>query len=223
MSTLVLIAAVVLLFGLIIKFLRNKYLKILVCAILVALLPFAFLLAKLADHPNLKPNSKITALVLGAGIRNNETPTQILKLRLDTAVEMYKKNEVKDIIVSGDNSKEYHNEPKVMKDYLVRNGIPFDVVREDFGGRRTMDSCYRTKNYFGVNEAFVITQRFHLPRSVFLCEDVKLKVYPIAAQDTGPNTVIWGYVREIPAAWSAIKDAIWFQPQVGSDGTEKEV
>lgn len=223
MSIVVTIIGFGLVFGLILKLVTNKYIKTFLSLILVIIIPFCLFVANYNDSNSQKPIDTKTALVLGAGIISNTTPTQILKLRLDKAIEMYQNQLVTDIIVSGDNSDQYHNEPKVMKDYLVKNGIPFDDVREDFGGRRTMDSCYRTKNYFEVQEAYLITQQFHLPRAVFLCQDVNLKVYPIAAQDTGPNTISWGYFREIPAAWTAIRDAIWFRPQVGSDGTEKVV
>jgi vancomycin permeability regulator SanA len=221
MSTAILFVIVCACFGLVLKFVKNRIFGVLICLCLIAIFPFLFLQARLLDFPNKEPEKKIAALVLGAGIRNNETPTQILKLRLDKAIELYKANKLNSIIVSGDNSFEDHNEPRVMKNYLIQNGVPFDFVREDFGGRRTMDSCYRTKNFFEVQEAYVVTQQFHLPRSVFLCNDVKLKVYPVAASDTGPSTVIWGYLREIPAAWGAIRDSIWFRPQVGSDGSEK--
>lgn len=158
-------------------------------------------------------------VVLGAGIRN-DTPTQILKLRLETAKQIYNQTKFK-IIVTGDNSRLYHNEPRVMKNYLIRLGVTASDITEDFGGRRTMDSCYRVKNYFGASKIVLVSQAFHLPRAEFLCESVGLQVQSQAAQDTGPSTVIWGYLREIPAAWSALIDSVYFQPQVGSDGSEE--
>ena len=165
-----------------------------------------------------------TILVLGAGIKNNQTPTLVLQKRLDKAIEVYNSNltTIKQIIVSGDNSKDFHNEPKVMKAYLTRNGIPEKIVKEDFGGRRTMDSCYRLKNFFKVNSTIVITQGFHISRAKFLCDNVGLKTEYAVADDSSWNTLVWGYIREIPASWSALRDAIVFVPQVGSDGTESD-
>jgi SanA protein len=160
-----------------------------------------------------------TIVILGAGIRNNEIPTDILKLRLNSGLEVYKQTGQK-IIVTGDNSLEWHNEPRVMKNYLIKNGAPSTDIIEDFGGRRTMDSCYRVKNYFKTNKIVLVTQAFHISRAKFLCESVGLDVEIKVAADTGPSTVIWGYIREVPAAWSAIFDSIYFKPQVGSDGSE---
>jgi SanA protein len=157
-------------------------------------------------------------VILGAGI-NNDTPTDILKHRLETGSQIYSQTKSK-IIVTGDNSQQYHNEPRVMKNYLIKLGVPSVDITEDFGGRRTMDSCYRVKNFFNANEVILVSQAFHLPRAKFLCESVGLEVQTKAAQDTGPSTVTWGYLREIPAAWSALVDSVYFQPQVGSNGSE---
>ena len=195
------------------------WLKVAIIGVLVFLSPFLFIQTFLLERECTKLCPK-TALVLGAGITNNQYPTQILRLRLDKAVEMYQANQITNIIVSGDNSREFHNEPLVMKNYLVKNGVLESAIKQDFGGRRTMDSCYRVKNYFKVNDAFVITQRFHISRAKFLCESVGLPSSIAVAADTGPSTVTWGYLREIPASWSAIKDSFYFVPQVGSDGSE---
>jgi SanA protein len=46
-------------------------------------------------------------------------PSDILKDRLDVAFQAYEEGKIKKILVSGDNSESYYNEPEVMKDYLV--------------------------------------------------------------------------------------------------------
>jgi vancomycin permeability regulator SanA len=188
---------------------------------LIIIMPFvSFGVSYKANDDHLEQNgqSEQVIVVLGAGIRN-DTPTEILKRRLETAQEIYITKKSK-IIVTGDNSREYHNEPKVMKNYLIKLGVAPSDITEDFGGRRTMDSCYRVKNFFNANNIILVSQAFHLPRAKFLCESVGLSVQTKSAQDTGPSTVIWGYLREIPAAWPALFDSIYFKPQVGSDGTE---
>jgi vancomycin permeability regulator SanA len=42
------------------------------------------------------------------------------------------------------------------------------VVR-DYAGRRTYDTCYRARAIFGVEQAILVTQRFHLARAIFTC------------------------------------------------------
>lgn len=171
------------------------------------------------SQPDLQYNDS-TIVILGAGINNNETPTDILKKRLETGFEIYNQTKLK-IIVTGDNSVIWHNEPRVMKNYLMKLGANPSDVTEDFGGRRTMDSCYRVKNYFNVSSIILISQGFHTPRAMFLCESVGLNVWILKAQDTGFGSTAWGYFREVPASWSAFIDSIYFQPQVGSNGREE--
>ncbi len=192
--------------------------KCLMVSLLIFLMPFLAILLYSIDS---KTESGVeVVMILGAGIRADNYPTQVLKSRLDKGLELFNTKKIKYIIVSGDNSKEYHNEPTVMKNYLIDSGVPASVIVEDFGGRRTMDSCYRVKNYFKVNRVIIISQQFHLSRAKFLCDWVGLTSYIEPAQNTRFDTTFWGYIREIPASWTAIRDSVYFEPQVGSDGTE---
>jgi vancomycin permeability regulator SanA len=201
------------------KFKSKEFFIASLCLFLV--IPFlSFLVLHNLSNQNLEDltSQDNVIVVLGAGIRN-DTPTEILKRRLETGKEIYDQTKSK-IIVTGDNSQEYHNEPRVMKNYLIRLGVPSSDITEDFGGRRTMDSCYRVKNFFNASKIVIVSQVFHLPRAKFLCESVGLSVQTQAAQDISNSTVIWGYLREIPASWPALFDSIYFKPQVGSDGSE---
>lgn len=162
------------------------------------------------------------ALIFGAGILNNETPSVTLKNRLDIGLNLYNDKKIKALIVSGDNSNSNYNEPAVMKDYLLSKGVPTNIIFEDFGGVRTADSCYRAKNYFNVNEIYLITQEFHIPRAKYLCDSLGLKSIPISAQSSRLYTQAWGYFREVFANWSAIRDSISFEPKIKSDGKEAD-
>jgi vancomycin permeability regulator SanA len=200
----------------------NIFVKVLLFGILFAFVPFVGIIV--GNGLLLRTNEilyapKAVIVVLGAGIKNNEIPSDILKLRLNSGLEIYKSTGQK-LIVTGDNSLDWHNEPRVMKNYLIKNQVESKDITEDFGGRRTMDSCYRVKNFFGAKKIILVTQAFHISRAKFLCESVGLEVETKIAADTGPNTVIWGYIREVPAAWSALIDSIYFKPQIGSNGLE---
>ncbi len=202
-----------------IYFLFKSNIRYWILAGLIILAPVFFMQLNLLPILNSRSD---TLLVLGAGIKQNQYPTLVLQNRLDKAVEIFNQGNIKTIIVSGDNSKDWHNEPKVMKDYLVSKGILESVIKEDFGGRRTADSCYRVKNFFKVDSVIVVTQGFHLGRGKFLCQSVGLKTGFAFAQDSGLQTTAWGYVREIVSSWLALNDSIWFRPQVGSDGSEAD-
>ena len=121
------------------------------------------------------------AIVFGAGVRPDGRLSPMLQHRMDTAISLYRSGAVRKLLVSGDNSTAQYNEPGRMYDYAVAQGVqPADVVR-DFAGRRTYDTCYRAKEIFGVTEAILVTQRFHLPRALFTCRSFGIDAVGLAA------------------------------------------
>lgn len=156
----------------------------------------------LADAPKAP-----VALVLGAGLRANGSPSPALRARLDDAVALFERDTVRAILVSGDNGTVDHDEPTAMRDYLVTHGIPSSKVVLDYAGFSTWDSCVRAKEVFGVRHVLVVTQQFHLPRAVFLCRHAGLDANGAAADHAESGAASFA-LREIPAdvkaAWSAI-------------------
>lgn len=109
------------------------------------------------------------ALVLGAQVFRDGTPSSYLRGRLDQAVLLFHAGIVKAILVSGDHGQPDYNEPDAMRDYLIRHGIPADKVVADYAGFDTYDSCVRARDVFGVHEVIVVSQSYHLPRAVATC------------------------------------------------------
>ena len=122
-----------------------------------------------------------TALILGAGLNADTSPSSMLKDRLDIGYILLQKHLVKNLILSGDNRQENYNEPEAMKNYLIKRGVPAKQLIEDFAGRRTYDSCYRAKQIFGQDKMYVVTQNFHILRSVFLCRSLGIDTIGITA------------------------------------------
>lgn len=115
------------------------------------------------------PETRV-AVVFGAGLSNQGTePSPILADRINSAIELYKAGKVKKILMSGDNRFPNYNEPQVMMDYAVKNGVSLFDLQADFAGRRTYDTCYRAKYIFGLEKAILITQDFHLTRALYTC------------------------------------------------------
>ena len=121
------------------------------------------------------------AIVFGAGVWSNGEPSAVLFDRIVTAVELYRANRVKKILMSGDNPTENYDEPTAMKETAVKLGVPAEDVVLDFAGRRTYDTCFRAKEIFGVDKAILVSQKFHLPRSVYLCENAGINSLGITA------------------------------------------
>jgi SanA protein len=109
------------------------------------------------------------AIVFGAGLTHSGYPTAILRDRVETAAQLYFSGKVQKLLMSGDNSTVDYNEPGAMHDYAISLGVPESAIVLDYAGRRTYDTCYRAKAIFGVDSAILVTQAFHLPRALFLC------------------------------------------------------
>ncbi len=121
------------------------------------------------------------AIVFGAGIWENGELSPVLYDRVITAVELYRAKRVKKILMSGDNSTENYDQPTAMKIQAIKLGIPEEDIVLDFAGRRTYDSCYRAAKIFGVEKAILVTQEFHQPRAVYLCENAGIDSIGITA------------------------------------------
>ena len=159
------------------------------------------------------PASRV-AIVFGAGLRRDGTPTPILRDRVQTAADLYFNGKVEKILMSGDNRFEYYNEPESMRQYALSLGVPDAAIALDYAGRRTYDTCYRAIAIFGASEALLVTQKFHLPRALFLCNALGLKSYGIEADNNRYRKIsllIWN-IREQIATVGAFIDVYWSNP-----------
>jgi vancomycin permeability regulator SanA len=122
------------------------------------------------------------AIVFGAGIQKNGTPTPYLQYRVETAVKLYKAHRISELLMSGDNSTTAHNEPVVMKNYAVKLGIPTKDIILDYAGFNTYDSCYREHAIFGLTSATLISQGYHLPRAMVTCRGLGVQNIGVIAE-----------------------------------------
>jgi SanA protein len=82
----------------------------------------------------------------------------------------------------------------------------------DYAGRRTYDSCYRAREIFGVEQAVLVTQRFHLPRALFTCDRLGLTAVGTVADRHAYFRSPWYRVRELFALARAWLDVHIFKP-----------
>ncbi|WP_437970706.1 ElyC/SanA/YdcF family protein [Sorangium sp. So ce260] len=108
------------------------------------------------------------AIVPGALVWPDGTPSAVLEDRLAAALALYGAGKVQRILVSGDHGRVGYDEPNAMRAWLVRRGVPSEDVFMDHAGLRTLDTMQRAARVFGVRDAVVCTQEFHLPRALYL-------------------------------------------------------
>lgn len=119
-------------------------------------------------------------LVLGAGVRDGR-PTDMLRDRLDTAVELYFSGVAKKLLVSGDHGSDDYDEVNVMKDYAVEKGVPSEDIFMDHSGFSTYESIYRADAVFGVESCIIVTQKYHLFRALYAAEQFGLRAVGVSA------------------------------------------
>lgn len=120
-------------------------------------------------------------IVLGCYVNEDGTPGKILTDRLETAVELYKNGVAPKIIMSGDHSSDEYNEVASMKRYAVEAGVPSEDVFMDHAGFSTYETMYRAKEVFSAKKAVIVTQEYHLYRSVYIAEKLGMKAYGVAS------------------------------------------
>ena len=128
------------------------------------------------------PNAPV-AIVFGAGLASKGKPSPMLAERLETAVRLYRSGKVEKILVTGANLTRSHDETKAMGQYALARGVPREMILRDDAGFSTYDSCYRAKAVFGITRATLVTQRFHLPRALFIANSLGLDAIGVAADE----------------------------------------
>ncbi len=159
--------------------------------------------------------NKPVALVLGAGLNRDGTAGLVLRDRVKTASELYFDEKVMKLLMSGDNSTEFYDEPGAMKEYALSLGVPEEDIVLDFAGRRTYDSCYRAKAIFSLDELVIVTQAYHLPRALFLCNAFDIEAQGVPADDANYSlrSYTFWWIREIFASLKAVWDVTIAHPE----------
>lgn len=176
---------------------------------LILIVPRWLLIRRYNAHIHLIENApeKTTAIVFGAGLRRDGTPTTVLADRVSTAAALYREGKVQRILMSGSVDGDQYNEPAAMRSLALNLGVPDQDILIDTGGTRSLSTCQRARQVFGVEQALLISQRFHLPRALVICDAIGLSAEGVSS-DLHPyrSRFVWE-LREIPATLRALWDA----------------
>lgn len=158
--------------------------------------------------------AKRVAIVFGAGLLRDGSAGPVLRDRVETAVQLYQQGKVKKLLMSGDNRFVEYNEPEAMRQYALDLGIPNDDIVLDYAGRRTYDTCYRAKAIFQVDSAILVTQAFHLPRALFLCNSFGVESTGVEADNAYFRKIsrLYWHTRELFATAQSVWDVYVSKP-----------
>ncbi|MDT0650288.1 SanA/YdcF family protein [Autumnicola edwardsiae] len=151
-----------------------------------------------------------TVIVLGASVHSSGKLSPILEDRMITAIELFQKNKVEQFLVSGDHKTDDYDEVNAMKNYLLSHGIPENLILQDHAGFDTYDSMYRANKIFNIRNAIVVTQKFHLPRTIFIAKNLGLDYKGFAANarsyETSTRLMRREKLANFKALWEVLTD-----------------
>ena len=135
-------------------------------------------------------------LVLGCKVEDN-TPSMMLKNRLDKSIEVYNLIHTK-LLLSGDHGRKKYDEVNVMRDYILSSSIDSKDIFLDHAGFSTYDSIYRAKYIFGAKKIVIVTQKYHLYRALYIAKKLGIIAYGIEADDIPYKSIMLkNEIREI--------------------------
>ena len=157
--------------------------------------------------PSEVPTRRV-AIVFGAGLWRNGSPTPVLVDRVTTAANLYFSGKVEKLLMSGDNRFVNYNEPEAMRQEALSLGVPNDAIVLDYAGRRSYDTCYRAKAIFKVDQAILVTQAFHMPRVLYLCNHLGVDSVGVESnlRTYRKSSMLYWSMRELLATTAAFWD-----------------
>ncbi len=158
------------------------------------------------------------AIVPGAMVNSDGTMSLMLADRVDQAAALYHQGKVDKILVSGDHGQWVYDEPTTMRRALMAQGVPADVIFTDHAGFNTNATMRRAREIFGASDAIIVTQGFHMRRSLFLAKMAGLEA-------NGLTSDLHGYggqgmksdIREVASRAKAVIDVLRGAPVVGGE------
>ncbi len=198
---------------------KSRWLKILgnitaLCAIVIIVL---IVNVRFAFRDRIFPAGKLemtqAIIVLGASVKPDGTPSDALQDRLDTGIDLYHKNLAPILFLTGDDGRFHVNEIQSMQNYVLAHGVPQSAIMTDGQGYRTYESCSRAVNIFNIKQAILVTQNFHLPRALYLCNKLGMDATGTSADKHTYVRIIYFTTRDWLASFEAWIDVNVVKPK----------
>lgn len=148
---------------------------------------------------------KYTVIVLGARVYKNNV-SHIVRDRIEAGSECIKNGKAQKVLISGDHGTKDYDEVNRMKDFMQNiYGIDKDIIFTDHAGFSTYETMYRARDIFCVKDAIIVSQKFHLARSVYIAKKLGLDVVAIEAPEINQFSKRLHYSWEIRESLARVK------------------
>lgn len=199
------------------SFFKKHFKKILITCLLVGITIFSinlFVIKTTEDYvyTDIKKLPEVDAIiVLGAKV-SKEKLSYVLEDRLISGVNIIYANKAQAILLSGDHGQKEYDEVNSMRKYILRRN--FNIQKEqifmDHAGFDTYDSMFRAKEIFNIKSAIIVTQDFHINRSVYIARNLGIDAYGFSVDESMYKESIrlnWR-IRELLSRVKAFKDVM---------------
>lgn len=198
-------------------FLKKHFKKILITCLSIGIVIFSinyYIVKSTEDFvfTDINKLPKVDAIiVLGAKV-SNEKLSYVLEDRLVAGVNIIYANKAEAILLSGDHGQKEYDEVNSMRKYIFRRN--FNIQKEqifmDHAGFDTYDSMFRAKEIFGIKSAIIVTQDFHINRSVYIARNLGIEAYGFALDESKyvESLRLNWRVRELLSRVKAFKDVL---------------
>jgi SanA protein len=149
------------------------------------------------------------ALLLGTSPKVGSKANYFYVERIKATTQLWKLRKVRAVLISGDNSTKYYNEPDQMKTDLIAAGVPSEFITCDYAGLRTLDSVFRASMVFGVHSVVIVSQKEHLERALYLATATDLVGVGLIAADAPKWWQVRQHLREALARVKAMIELRW--------------
>ena len=158
----------------------HRLMKLAMLLILLGILFYLGVVAMVVYRTNnVPPAGEYDAIiVLGAQVKPDGEPSIQLQWRLDAAVKAWQERNCLVVVCGAQGSNEPAPEAHVMRDELIRQGVPEDVILMDdksFNTKQNINNAIQLMEGRDVDRVLIVTSDYHLPRSMALAEDAGLE------------------------------------------------
>lgn len=120
-------------------------------------------------------------LVLGCLVKDDGSPSDMLRDRLRRGVELYELGAAPKLLMTGDHGRAGYDEVATMKRYAIDAGIASENVFMDHAGFSTYESIYRAKEIFQADKILIVTQEYHLHRALYIANQLGVEAYGVSS------------------------------------------
>ncbi|MBQ2806238.1 MAG: YdcF family protein [Clostridia bacterium] len=139
-------------------------------------------------------------LVLGTGLEADGTPADRLHDRVLTAVRLHEAGLDATLLMSGDNQHPDYDEISAMVTLALQMGENEADIEMDRLGLSTRESVARARELYGAKRIVIVTQQYHLYRSLYIAEQLGLDAYGVPADlRNSYRGMAYRQVREVAA------------------------